>query len=519
MTEPTGASESNAGDDFHINWSCLRAIDLINPRKNLVQVKIEGLAEEDLQGSDPTLFLTADLTEYFSGNSDLESISLPSVDRVVISQLKYSTRHATTEWTAARLCEKKGTKIQRSVISRFADSFLELSTKYGRDEVLKKLRVKLVSNQPISSSLLALLKDANDFLTKSNGSEVQYAQLKRKMTEDHLENLERLKKATNKLKSSQFTDFLRVICFEDCNAENRISIRNTLAGKVSHNFIRPSDTDPALLNLIQQVSQQALPSHKPLSLSKESIFQAFGVHDDYALFPAPPLFEKVSNTITRSYSKKLADQIIANTSEKMTLAHGVAGIGKTTVLQSIHEHLPQDSEVILYDCYGRGDYRKSKEERHSHERALQQLANEMSLKLGSDWLIKLPSRLEDLQRGFNQRLDMAASFLPNKDALLVIVIDAADNSIFASKEAGSNCFVPTMWELDLPDNARLVMSARTGARATSLQALENTELFPIEGFAPQESEEHVKQFFPQASSQQCAEFHEQTYGVPSPHVA
>ena len=515
MEQLSGASESNAGDDFHIIWACLRALNLISPKSDLLKIVVEDIAKEDLRGTNPESFLTADLAEYFI-NSGLppDIISLDTVDRVVISQLKYSTRHQTKGWTAARLCEKSGVKSKRSIISRFSDSFIELSEKYGRDETLSKLKIKLVSNQPIASSFLDMLEAINCYLTKIDISRtIQYAELKRSIDNQYNADLERLKEACNKLKSSQFVDFLRVIDFNDCDVENRVVLRCKLKGKISSNFIAFDDIDPALLSLYELVSQQALPSYKPLYLEKENVFHALGVHDKYSLFPAPSLFELQEKHISTLSEKELANLIISSKS-RMIVAHGVAGVGKTTVVQSIKLHLPEGSEVFLYDCYGQGDYRKSKEERHSDQRALQQISNDIALRLGNNWLIKVPPRLADLRRDFNQKIKQASTLLSNREALLVIVIDAADNSVFASKERGNDCFVPVMWELDLSDNIRLVMSARSGSRTKSLQHPDNADLFEIKGFNSEESVKHVKQFFPTASPTQCKEFHEQTYGVP-----
>ncbi len=333
MEQLSGASESNAGDDFHILWACIRALSLIAPRTDLVQIKVEGISKEDTKDTNPISFLTADLTEYFIHSGErAEVIGLATVDQVVISQLKYSTRHQTKAWTTARLCEKSGVKTKRSIISRFADSFAELTVKYGRDDVLSKLKIKLISNQSIASDFLDMLKAVNYHLDKINPAiTIQYANLKKAVDKKYTEDLERLKKACKKLKSSQFIDFLRVIDFNDCDVENRIVLRCELKGKISDNFIAPDDIDPALLSLYELVSQQALPSYKPLFLEKEDIFGALGVHDNYSLFPAPSLFESQEKHIQTTSEKDLSN-IIISSNNRMVVAHGVAGVGKTYLL-------------------------------------------------------------------------------------------------------------------------------------------------------------------------------------------
>ncbi|MFI9629344.1 hypothetical protein [Streptomyces sp. NPDC052042] len=87
-----GATESNAGDDFHFWWTAGRALELVSPGAELELVTVEGLAVVD----DPDeQYETVDAAEYFGGRD------VASADRIVLSQLKYSTRHAETAWTAA----------------------------------------------------------------------------------------------------------------------------------------------------------------------------------------------------------------------------------------------------------------------------------------------------------------------------------------------------------------------------------------------------------------------------------
>src|SRR4051812_12709762 len=96
---PVGARESNAGDDFLVLWGARRAVEMLNPASELKCVRMEGLSPVDISSLDPTknYFLAADLTEYFGGTTFNDS------SRVVISQMKYSTRHPDQAWTWGRL--------------------------------------------------------------------------------------------------------------------------------------------------------------------------------------------------------------------------------------------------------------------------------------------------------------------------------------------------------------------------------------------------------------------------------
>ncbi|MFE1863735.1 hypothetical protein, partial [Streptomyces anandii] len=91
-----GAPESNAGDDFHFWWAASRALKLVEPGTILQRVTLEGLAHVD----DPDEYETVDVAEYLGGDD------ADSADALVLSQLKYSSRHPDTEWTTARLCKK-----------------------------------------------------------------------------------------------------------------------------------------------------------------------------------------------------------------------------------------------------------------------------------------------------------------------------------------------------------------------------------------------------------------------------
>lgn len=157
----SGARESSAGDDFHVLWASRKALRLLVPDTELKAVGVEGPHRSEAECLDPDgdQLLAVDLAEYYGGEC------FDDAHDVVLSQLKYSTRHPAREWTAARLCEAKGGSRQGSVVRRLAQSFKGYYDAYGRETVLERLTIKLVSNRPVSQRVgdaLACAKSGRD---------------------------------------------------------------------------------------------------------------------------------------------------------------------------------------------------------------------------------------------------------------------------------------------------------------------------------------------------------------------
>ena len=146
------AELSSAGDDFHILWAIKKSLELLNfDNQGLKAITMEGIEMNLSNRIDPTgeKFLGIDLTEYFGGN-DFES-----ADSIVISQLKYSTRRASENFSYSKLYEgKKSNSYDGSIIHRLANIFKAFLDEYGRDEIIKKIKIKLVSNRNVNISHL-----------------------------------------------------------------------------------------------------------------------------------------------------------------------------------------------------------------------------------------------------------------------------------------------------------------------------------------------------------------------------
>ncbi|MET8130055.1 hypothetical protein ABZV67_44745 [Streptomyces sp. NPDC005065] len=152
-----GAPESNAGDDFHFWWAASRALKLIEPGTILRRVTLEGLAHVDDPDDE---YETVDVAEYLGGDD------AASAEVLVLSQLKYSSRHPDTAWTTARLCKKSvrrrangTTTPPRSVIADLAAAYRRLVDDHGID-VASRARIALVSNQPAASELVSCVAAA-----------------------------------------------------------------------------------------------------------------------------------------------------------------------------------------------------------------------------------------------------------------------------------------------------------------------------------------------------------------------
>ena len=169
---------------------------------------------------------------------------------------------------------------------------------------------------------------------------------------------------------------------------------------------------------------------------------------------------------------------------------------------------------VFYDCFGGGTYKDSPgDERHSARRALLQLSNELAVQCGSPFLIRPPDGRDDLWREFRTRLNIAAAILQKQGESLILVIDAADNAIHAA-DTPEDSFVVDFWKVPRPENVFLLMTARSGGRAQSLQAPSGTPQLELTGFNPEASAQHLRQSHPLATDEDMEAFHIDSHGNP-----
>lgn len=233
------------------------------------------------------------------------------------------------------------------------------------------------------------------------------------------------------------------------------------------------------------------------------------------LLPAPNAIEVLAHTLrTRALDDVLAQ--LRNGEHNKLLITAVGGIGKSILASTLGEHLPDGSTTIVYDCFAGGDYRKVTAQRHQHRVALTQISNELAAQGLCTPLIPADATDAAYTRVFMRRIHQAARELAEQrpEALLVIVIDAADNAAMAAGEFQTRTFVTDLLREDWPANARLVELCRPERKALlNVPSCDVAEM-ALSGFEKSESLEHLRTRFPHASAAQAAELHVLSDGNP-----
>lgn len=497
-----GAIESNAGDDYHILWACRRTLQLLDPNSGLSLVHLERVSRDDETAvADPDAFLGVDLTEYYGGTS------IANASHVVFSQLKYSQRHPDRPWTAARLCDKPHGTRNRSVIARLAQAFSGFYEGNARTLVIERLRIKLVSNRPADEELVQAVEAAQGWL--KDRPEAHAAQVIAALPELSRDVIQRLQKASG-LASTFFCDFLRCLDFSDCNSDGRLWQRLRLIQEIGR--FAPASPSEHARDLYERVASEALPKVGELGLRRADVLASLGCHGEESLFPAPARFEHLSNPIPAPDTGRILKALQASPSRSL-LVHGAGGVGKTTTVLSLPDLWPL-GRWVFYDCFGGGTYKDSPgDERHSVRRALLQLSNQLAVLCGSPFLIRPPDGFDDLWRAFRTRLDAAANVLRKLGESLVLVIDAADNAI-QTADTPEDSFVVDLWKVPRPENVFLLMTARSGGRAQSLQAPPDTPPLELMGFNLEASAQHLRRSHPLATDVDTETFHTRSHGNP-----
>ena len=501
------AFESNAGDDFHLQWAALKALRMLHPRSTLISLGLDQVHPEDVglveRGGDSLLGI--DLAEYYGGRS------FNLANKVVHTQLKYSTRRADLPWTAALLSPKSPSESKKCIIRRLTEIYSHYAKQFGRDEAMKKLSIKLISNRPCHKHLIDMLRIAKQLLSNRQ-SPVYTATLSKYLTKIHVKQLEHLQRGMS-LKSSEFTDFLRVFDVSECGAPSRLAMDAAIFKNLGElGFGEARSRNSMLMDSIRRRMQPE--NRGELPFVKDDVLAALEITSSELLYPAPSSFEELPNPIQRDITNDLAMQI-TNHNQSLICVHGKGGVGKTTLIRQLRDSLPTGSISVLFDCYGGGSYMNHESKRHGYQRAILQITNELAGVIGTPLLINQGLSEEDYSRELRRRLEAAALSVraANPEALVVLVIDAADNSLSAAKNWAEQSFVSGLATLAVPVGCRLVFAARTHRR-DQLGLPTSTLHFEVPPFSNLETQQHVERYCEKVNRVDVETFGKLTHGVP-----
>lgn len=461
---------SRAGDIFHYRWAARRCLRLISSKSRIRHIVIEGSKENKLAGE-----YVIDVAEYFDSANEM-------FQDVAYYQLKHTTVHKNNPFN---LSDLKGTF--EGFSARYKDLLIKTKSTPTND-----ITFTIVTNRPINQNLkdnVVKLSEGKQINAKYGNTLSKYTQL--------------------------FDDDLRKFCAclrfadgeGDYNAQKyklHVEISQLVAGSID---------SPEIENITGLVRDKALPDSNGVIL-REEILEKFKVTSERDLFPAPPEFEKLEEVVYREQHDILMKTILDAT--EPLIIHAPGGVGKTVFARQLAQTLPVGSFGVVYDCFGGGRYRNRSEIRHHHRQALVQIVNELATQGFCDPLLVTSGASEtEIMRKFLDRVETSIINMRStlKDSILVLLIDAADNAEMAALEFNDNCFVHELLRERPIEGVRIVALCRS-ERINLLQPTSNIKLIQLNSFSQEESFNHLRLRYSQASWEDGIEFHRLTNGNP-----
>ncbi|MDP2602700.1 MAG: AVAST type 3 anti-phage nuclease/ATPase Avs3a [Deltaproteobacteria bacterium] len=475
MSETNLVRPSRDGDQFHYLWAARRCLLLLSPDANLRAVTIEGASPSETAAADriATGEELIDVGEYY-GSENLEQAT-----RIRYIQLKHSTLRADEAWTPSGL---------EKTLTGFAARYEQLQQLFGAEDLNGKLEFWFVSNRPVNSDFLEAVQDAAEGISAR-----------------HADDLKKLERFTS-LSGTALAAFCKLLRLEG-GQEGLWDQRNILAQDVSY-YLADADVD-APVQLKELVTKKGLSaSAENPRITRMDVLRALKT-DESRLFPAPCLIKDVDNVVPREQEPELL-QALVQASGIPVIVHAAAGLGKSVFATRIKMGLPAGSSSVLYDCFGNGQYRSASAYRHRHKDALVQIANELAAKGLCHPLIPTPhAEPSAYVRAFLYRLKQSITSLRTKNAqaVLCIVVDAADNAQTAAEEVGdARSFVRDLIREQLPEGVRLVALCRTH-RQEYLDPPPDALRLELRPFSRAETASYLRQVFTNATDQDVDEFH------------
>lgn len=462
---------SRDGDRFHYTWGAARLLHLLSPASNLQQVYIEG-AGSTLSDDEPDGAEVIDLTEFYGPpKGDFTSLE--------VRQFKHSTLRSNENFTLGEVCK---------VLTKFAEIDNALHAQHPHATI----RFSIVTNKPIAPTAINAVRELATGQPSAEGSPAA-----------GLKDAAKLNTKT----AASLCSRLDLRDREPGVTALRRGLDREVGGLTADTDLRVS---ASLVDLV--ASRASTESSGPIL--KSDVLTAFGCRED-ELAPAPCLLDDTP-FIAREAYRDLADQILETPGSMVLTAEG--GVGKSTFARALPDLLTDRADVIIYDCFGNGNYRNPAHPRHRHRDGLVQLATEIA-GLGLCFPIVHAGNHapEEYTKAFVRRLDQASEMLMQSgNRQLVIVVDAADNAVIAAEDnADSRPFVRDLLRLqaDIPPNVRIVLTCRP-ERLDRLEAPSGLASLELPTFTPEETAKVVSGSHPSATKLDVSEIHDRTAGNP-----
>jgi hypothetical protein len=446
---------SRDGHEFHEAWTARKATQLLWPDSELTAIAVEGVSPSDQEGASDATVEVADLTFYYHGRPNFKDAR-----RTTIAQFKYSIADQNKDFRAYHA---------KKTVKKFGVTYRSYKRKYGAQVVEEKLEFQLVTNQPISDSLLQAIEATATGSSISGDIEVQAEQFK----------------TASGLSGKPLSAFARKLKLIGRSG----SLPQTKAELASMLVDWSATSDPIaaarLGKLRELVRDKAGYAGTDRNLIRRTdVLSALQIGDPKDLLPCEAALVDIGKVLEREQLRE-AMTLIGSGSRPL-LIHASGGVGKTVFMDSLASKVASDHEVVFFDCFGGGSYRSPEDARHLPKKGLIHIANTLAFRGLCDPMLPdspdVHTLLSTFRRRLTQSLNTISSMMPGRK--LAIFIDAIDNAAFAAKQASEDSFpIKLLESLDTEpiDGVKLIVSCRseTDRRPKTYAKFNEFELCPF----------------------------------------
>lgn len=415
---------------------------MVMPSDDLIGIALEGLSPADQTNVSEEAIQIADATFYYGKAPEFHHST-----RVVVTQFKYSVGRSSKTFRASDA---------KKTIEKFSTTYLSLLNAYGAAEVKRRLSFEVITNRPISPALQEALGAIASGAPLKGDAQTQAEQIRiaSGLSGKRLSTFASKISLTGKAGSLRDNNQLLESTIVNCSATND-AVANSKLGEMRRLLREKAGSTGEGQNVI----------------TRTDVLACLRISEAKELLPCQSEFPTVGRIVPRA--QLAATLKTLQESNVPVLVHAAGGVGKTVFIQSLADALATEHKVLVFDCFGGGNYRSPDDSRHLPNRGLIHIVNTFACQGCCDPILPGSDLPEELIRAFRKRMTQVVAMLKERQPKkgLFLFIDAIDNAAEQAKDKGHPSF-PTLLLESIQhggpiEGFKLVVSCRTERRDPS----------------------------------------------------